>query len=98
MGLEVGRIVSSKAGRDLGKYYLVINLLDENYVLVADGLTRTVSHPKKKNVKHLVGHKLVSEIASAIKEKKLTNQELRFILSSFDDIPEDREEVSSDNG
>lgn len=89
MGLYVGQIVSSKAGRDLGRKYLVINILDDNYVLVADGLTRTVSHPKKKNVKHLVGYKLTTDVINAIQEKKLTNQQLRFVLSSFDDIPED---------
>ena len=33
--------------------FLVIESLDENYVLLSDGDTRKVSRPKKKKLKHL---------------------------------------------
>ncbi|MBR5257833.1 MAG: hypothetical protein IK019_05040 [Clostridia bacterium] len=48
-----GCLVKSKAGRDEGRLFLVIESLDENYVLLSDGDTRKVSRPKKKKLKHL---------------------------------------------
>ena len=48
----VGKIVFSNAGRDKGKYLVVINC-DENYVWVADGKERKLETPKRKNIKHI---------------------------------------------
>ena len=50
---EKGGVVQSVQGRDDGKYYVICEVLSEGYVLVADGKTRTLGHPKKKNIKHL---------------------------------------------
>ncbi len=51
--MEVGRVVRSKAGRDKGGIYLVIKVIDEDYVLIANGANRSIDKPKKKKVKHL---------------------------------------------
>ncbi|MBX5475828.1 MAG: KOW domain-containing RNA-binding protein [Clostridia bacterium] len=51
--MRVGQIVRSRAGRDAGKAYVVIGLENERFALVADGATRTVRRPKRKNVRHL---------------------------------------------
>lgn len=48
----VGKIIFSNAGRDKGKYLVVINC-DENYVWVADGKERKLQSPKRKNIKHI---------------------------------------------
>ena len=48
-----GRVVLSTQGRDEGRYFVVLEVIDENFVLMADGLTRKIAHPKKKKVKHL---------------------------------------------
>lgn len=48
----IGRIVSSKAGRDKG-YFMVVVGIDGGCLFVADGKERPVERPKKKNVKHL---------------------------------------------
>ncbi len=48
----VGKIVFSNAGRDKGKYLVVINCT-ENYVWVADGKERKLQSPKRKNIKHI---------------------------------------------
>ena len=45
----VGSEVISKAGRDEGRVFLVIESLDEEYVLISDGETRKMEKPKKKN-------------------------------------------------
>jgi ribosomal protein L14E/L6E/L27E len=62
-----GRLVSSVAGRDAGKFYLVFNKLSPNFVQVVNGRERKLSSPKKKNIKHL---KIYPEIAKEIVDKK----------------------------
>jgi ribosomal protein L14E/L6E/L27E len=50
---DVGRVVLAKAGRDKGKAFIIIQRLDDEYVLIADGAGRTIDKPKKKKTKHL---------------------------------------------
>ncbi|MCL6612207.1 MAG: KOW domain-containing RNA-binding protein [Peptococcaceae bacterium] len=50
---EPGRLVVSTAGRDRGKFYLVLRKDPDNKVSIVDGETRRVSNPKRKNEKHL---------------------------------------------
>lgn len=50
---DVGRVVVAKAGRDKGRAFIIIQRLDDDYVLIADGVRRTMEKPKKKKVKHL---------------------------------------------
>ena len=57
-----GRVVLSTQGRDEGRYFVVLEVIDENFVLMADGLTRKVDHPKKKKVKHLRPTPLLVEV------------------------------------
>lgn len=47
-----GNIVRSSAGRDCGRLYVVIAVV-EGRVLLADGRKRTISTPKPKNPGHL---------------------------------------------
>ncbi|MDI3280410.1 MAG: RNA-binding protein, partial [Bacillota bacterium] len=58
---KVGQLVTSRAGRDKDKKYLIVRLLEAPFVLVADGLVRGVKKPKKKNIKHLILHSKVAE-------------------------------------
>lgn len=51
--LVPGRIAVSLAGRDEGRKFVVIQELDDQLVLIADGSLRTMSRPKKKKRKHL---------------------------------------------
>ena len=52
-GLRPGAVVRSLAGRDLGTCYVVVQLIDERRVAVANGRQRSVAHPKQKNRRHL---------------------------------------------
>lgn len=61
----VGRVARSKAGRDKGRYGLIVQIVDEEYVMVADGDLRKFNSPKKKKLKHLF---LRPEKAEAIEE------------------------------
>ncbi|HEY8496586.1 MAG TPA: KOW domain-containing RNA-binding protein [Limnochordales bacterium] len=61
MRLEPGRVVSSRAGRDRDKLYVVYRVLEDGFVLVVDGEKRTMARPKRKNPRHLVAHPVVAE-------------------------------------
>ena len=78
-----GRVVLSTQGRDEGRYFVVLEVIDENYVLMADGLTRKVDHPKKKKVKHLRPKPILVEVDGAkLPNKRLQDSDLRNALSA----------------
>ncbi|MBP1760835.1 MAG: hypothetical protein H6Q64_377 [Firmicutes bacterium] len=49
----LGRLVYSLNGRDQGRPFVIIRIVNERYVIVSDGDTRKIENPKMKNVKHL---------------------------------------------
>ena len=51
--IEVGTIVISKMGRDQGRSFVVVQEIDEDFVMLADGKLRTMNRLKKKRRKHL---------------------------------------------
>ena len=51
--IAAGCVVRSKAGRDEGRYFIVLSLEGEEFAYVADGDLRKVAAPKKKKLKHL---------------------------------------------
>lgn len=80
--LERGQIVKSKAGRDLGKLFVIIDIKDE-YLYLVDGTTRRLDNPKKKKRKHVqpVNH-IIDEIKSKLTQgEQLNNAEIRKQLS-----------------
>ena len=78
-----GRVVLSTQGRDEGRYFVVLEVIDENFVLMADGLTRKVDHPKKKKVKHLRPKPILVEVDGAkLPNKHLQDSDLRNALSA----------------
>lgn len=52
MSFSVGDIVLSLAGHDKGDYGVVV-ALDKGFAWVADGKTKKIDDPKKKNLRHL---------------------------------------------
>lgn len=49
----VGTLVYSKAGRDKGKPYIIVKVLNEKYVYLSNGNLRTIEEPKLKKLMHL---------------------------------------------
>ena len=45
-----GCLAYAKAGRDKGKWFIVLNVLDESYVYIVNGDTRRLEKPKKKKI------------------------------------------------
>lgn len=46
--LVPGQIVKSKSGRDKGDVFFVVEVIDDDYVLIADGDRRKSENPKRK--------------------------------------------------
>lgn len=88
--LQPGRLVSSKAGRDRGRYYLIYEVLSDRLVRVVDGVRRRIENPKEKNIKHLQFH---PALAIAVAEKlgrgeRVTDAEIRQALERLVDKDE----------
>ena len=73
----IGNVVCSRAGRDKGKFMVVVGFSDEG-ILVADGKERPLERPKLKNPKHL--QKTNSILVS---NQYSTNKSLRQALRAF---------------
>ena len=76
MDIKIGQIVISKAGRDKGMVFVVVEIKDDNHVLLADGKTRRLLKPKLKKLKHLQPTNFVSV------EKWEKDADVRKILDS----------------
>ena len=82
--LKPGDVVRSRRGKDEGQLLVVLNVLDERLVLVADGGKRRFDKPKRKNVLHLepVGYHS-EEVANSLSETgRVTNAKLRHAIVS----------------
>ncbi|WP_446897988.1 RNA-binding protein [Clostridium sp. LBM24168] len=82
----VGRVVSSKAGRDRGKFFIIVGILDEDHVYISDGKLRTIENPKKKKLKHLnfvdLEFQNIRELLS--EHQKVNNSMIKNFLQSYD--------------
>lgn len=84
MEIDKSSLVVSKAGRDQGQLFYVIDA-DEQYVYLADGKSRRLEKPKRKKRKHIEQiPRTESRIAEKIRNgEKVLNSELRKELASF---------------
>lgn len=82
---QIGRIAVSKAGRDTGRVFVILEVIDTYYVYIADGDLRKIDRPKKKKLKHL---KLTDNVLDNIAEKlkkgtKVFDAEIRSAIMSL---------------
>lgn len=61
MDICKGSLVYSKAGRDKGKPFLVLET-ENDFAYLADGDTRRIGNPKKKKQKHINATNFVADI------------------------------------
>lgn len=45
----VGYVATSKAGRDAGRSFLIVEEVDENYILLVDGTLRKLARPRRRS-------------------------------------------------
>lgn len=90
---KIGDIVLATAGRDEKRFFVVISVIDESYVMIADGKSRRSESPKKKKVKHI---KLVRKadkesLDMFLKNGRYSNSGLRKIIDEYKKSLEDLE-------
>ena len=76
--LQIADVVASTAGRDMGKWFYVVNL-DDTYLFLANGKDRTLEKPKRKKRKHTrkVLRSETRVAAKLVSGDKVLNSELR---------------------
>ena len=74
----LGKIVLSKQGRDKGRYFMVVSVIDDNHIGIADGVTHKVEKPKKKKLKHVTFTQY-----EATKPLPATNKVLKAVCKSY---------------
>ena len=80
-----GMLARSKAGHDIGKLYVVMDV-DTEYVYLADGVSRTVDKTKKKKRKHIqIIYKipaLLQEVMSEVRE--MQNEHIKKAIKDYE--------------
>ena len=89
MEFSIGQVVFSKAGRDKGCAFVIVNI-DGEYLHLVDGKLRPMENPKKKKAKHLQPTKAVdAPLKQAIESGQsingqLKNADFRSVLARFE--------------
>ena len=76
MKLAKGSVVIADAGRDSGGFFVVTDT-DGSYCFIADGKSRKLDKPKRKNIKH------IRITDSMIDLNDITDKKLRNALKQF---------------
>lgn len=78
----LGKVVHSKSGRDRNRYFIIVGILNADYVYISDGDLRKIEKPKKKKIKHLIFTDIIAdEIRELILQgKKISNSKIRKFL------------------
>lgn len=76
MKLMKGSVVRAEAGRDSGGYFVIVEA-GEKYCFIADGKSRKLEKPKRKNIKH------IRTTDSMIDLNDITDKKLRNMLKQF---------------
>ncbi len=82
---QVGQIVKTLMGRDAGTVYVIIGVVDDRFVLIADGDKRKFDQPKRKNLQHLELQPMISsEVVHSLQESgRVTNGKLRYAVNVY---------------
>ena len=79
---DVGRVVQSIQGRDRKRYFIVTAEPEGDFLLLSDGMTRKLDHPKKKKIKHVRPRPLRMENYQSLQaENRLKDSDLRTFLT-----------------
>ena len=86
MEISIGQVVYSRAGRDKGLFFVVVEIPDDKHVVMVDGDVRKLENKKIKNIKHIiVTDTVLCDIIDRLSEEKLTNSYIRKALNSYND-------------
>lgn len=82
---QIGQLVKVLRGKDEESLAVIIAIIDERFVMIADGNKRRFDQPKKKNVLHLELQPDISqEVSSSLLEtNRVTNAKLRYVIQKY---------------
>ena len=83
--LQLGQVVRSVAGRDKGRFFLVMQIIDSNYVKICDGDLRKIDKAKVKKKKHIAKtNKIIPQIKERLTNNlKVSNADIRKYLEEY---------------
>lgn len=81
-----GRLVISKAGRDKGRWFLILDVPEAGYVRLVDGKLRPLEKPKRKKIIHLQATNHTSDVLT---KSDVNNAQIRKLIQSL--IPPEEE-------
>lgn len=83
--IVIGQVVKSRAGRDKGRIFLVLKVIDHENLLIVDGDLRKLDKPKQKKLKHLIVYNsVITELEHKLENKiKINNAYIRKLLEPF---------------
>lgn len=92
ISVQPGQWVTSTAGRDKGRHYLVMAVIDERWVTVVDGVRRTPSKAKRKSLRHVWVHPVGDATLGAkfTSGQRVSNEEIQ---SALKELVREEEEV-----
>ena len=87
---DMGRVVLSRQGRDKGRHFIVIGFESghqpsekDGFVLMSDGASRKLDHPKKKKIKHLKARPMRMDALTDLRARNvLKDSDLRSFLEA----------------
>ena len=71
--LSIGQVVKVSLGRDKGNLFFVVKIINNEYVLLADGKKRKLDKPKLKKVKHLKKYNFIND---EVRKRVVSGQEI----------------------
>lgn len=85
--IVIGSVVYSTMGRDKGNYFMVLERVSDDYVLIVDGRYRTMEKPKLKKIKHLKpnGKSFENLAEKVLMHKQIFDIEIKKALREFNE-------------
>ncbi|MDQ0116445.1 ribosomal protein L14E/L6E/L27E [Paenibacillus harenae] len=82
---QIGQFVKVLRGKDEASLAVIVAIIDDRFVMIADGDKRKFDQPKKKNVLHLeLQPEISQEVTSSMLEAgRVTNAKLRYVIQKF---------------
>lgn len=83
--VQIGQIVKVLKGKDSESFYVVVEIVDDKFVLIVDGAKRKFDQPKRKNIQHLELQPMISsEVVHSLQESgRVTNAKLRYAVNAY---------------
>ncbi|MCL2696047.1 MAG: KOW domain-containing RNA-binding protein [Clostridiales bacterium] len=80
----LGDIVRSRAGRDKGRTFVIVETLEEPWVRVCDGDLRKLERPKRKKIMHLMACPHLPKMLEVAEGEPVCDADIRKYLKKLE--------------